>query len=784
MKTTSSAGMSFFWNALEEIRGHLEHDSDAGEPVQQRLHDLEAKLPSLPANIAARRREVLAGFAQTYGLEIPAATIRFDNQSLDGFVRHRTPGVSLVTCCKNRNENLLHALPSWLAHSEISEIIIVDWDSDQPIAKDVSEAGFTDPRIRVARVENEPRWILSFAFNVGFRLARFDRVLKADADIVLSPRFFRDNPLRPHSFIAGNWRRAREGQAFVNGFFYLHHQALIDVNGFNEHITTYGWDDDELYARLEESGLARLDVHDDSIDHLDHDDTERLDDGPIARGDQDRANGWADLAALPMHKIRTNRFISTIMPGWDSHRILLPFVIKGQVDNQLFLRREGWVPHPVPDHVRNTATRLAAQELVSWRTGIEAWQLPPEALDLLLSNRRLGDVAPLHVALALAGAPAEALLGPHAVVSLDNSVIPLLDQLNTRIRASGRVLVVRGWKMPEGGLPPESILIPPEPRGPDLPQVDTLTALDTDERPILQLTSEALRSLQSPHIVARRDRLFIDAQHGLGNRLRALGSAGAIARATGRELVVVWEPDHHCEGRLSDLFNYDGAVIEESFLNDARKRGDTVLNYMEIEDDAVKGAPLALQGGRDAYARSAYVLMHPDSHWDSENAFLRELVPAEPVRRLIASVPEHRDIGLHIRMEGAPGTDTNSYDRRENWTAEGHAEIHHWRSASHYSNFLRRLDPLLAEQPQLKLFLAADLPETYEAMRSVLGNRVTMLERGLYDRSTEQLHYALADMLCLARCQRFFGSHWSSFSELAIRLSGDIIAHEMSGVDF
>jgi hypothetical protein len=36
----------------------------------------------------------------------------------------------------------------------------------------------------------------------------------------------------------------------------------------------------------------------------------------------------------------------------------------------------------------------------------------------------------------------------------------------------------------------------------------------------------------------------------------------------------------------------------------------------------------------------------------------------------------------------------------------------------------------------------------------------------------------------LARARHLLGSNWSSFSELALRLSHSIARHELSGVDF
>jgi hypothetical protein len=42
--------------------------------------------------------------------------------------------ISLICACKNRNEPLQISLSSWLLKKEITEIIIVDWSSDEPLA--------------------------------------------------------------------------------------------------------------------------------------------------------------------------------------------------------------------------------------------------------------------------------------------------------------------------------------------------------------------------------------------------------------------------------------------------------------------------------------------------------------------------------------------------------------------------------------------------------------------------------------------------------------------------
>jgi hypothetical protein len=810
------SGIPSFWRGIEDLREAIVQRGTACPELPDRIDRLAMALDQVPEPLATARRKALDALTRRYGIDLPPpepVLVGDGPWPLTTLEAPARPGISLVTCCKNRNANLLRALPTWLDQPEIDEIVIVDWCSDTPVAEEIAAAGIADPRLRIARVEDEPRWILSYAFNLGFRLARRDRILKVDADIMLDPGFFARNPLPSQSFIAGNWRRAEQGQSFVNGFFYIHRADLMAENGFNEHITTYGWDDDELYERLEAADITRIDVAEGTIRHLDHDDEARIDERKEA-GAETALTGWDDLHRGTMHRIRTNRLISTIMPRWDAHRILLPFNILAREGQTLVLQRHGWVPHPVPGHIRERAELLAAWEILSWKGGLRVWELAPEALERLLRLRRLDAIAPLHVEMILTGAPDAAIAAPRHLVAdaaaLEGTAARAT--LSAVATATGRLPVIRtesgtlpetlAADLPEGsaGLPLWAPIGTVAGIAPEL-LADAFAgrlspALAGYDRPVLRFAAdprspvpeqamvEAGGTLAAPDHLVTRERLFVDAQHGLGNRLRAIGSGAAIAAATGREMVVVWEPDHHCEARLADLIDYDGAVIERCFPEAAQDDGQTFLNYMEIEAGAAKGAPLELVAGRDAYVRTAYVIAHPASTWETENRLLRRLVPAEPVLDLMARVPDHRDIALHIRMEGAPGTDQNSYDRRENWTEDGHRAINAWRSKSHYSHFLERLKPLLADRPDAQLFLAADLPETYAAMHEALGDRVAWLERRLYDRSAAQLQYALADLLLLARCRVLLGSNWSSFSEVALRLSSTITHHEMSGVDF
>ena len=98
---------------------------------------------------------------------------------------------------------------------------------------------------------------------------------------------------------------------------------------------------------------------------------------------------------------------------------------------------------------------------------------------------------------------------------------------------------------------------------------------------------------------SRRPRLFIDAQHGLCNRLRAIASAASIAQRTGHELIVIWRPDHHCACRISDLIDYTGPVIESAEAELFRAAAPVSYNYMEVEPGAWFQQPILPDAPRE-----------------------------------------------------------------------------------------------------------------------------------------------------------------------------------------
>lgn len=284
-----------------------------------------------------------------------------------------SPGVTLVGACMNRQGNLLKVLPSWLA-SGADEIVIVDWSSTQPLWPML--AHIDDPRLKVVRIEDEPRWILTHAFNVGLRLARRELVFKLDADIELAPGFLKLNRFKPGEFVRGFWKSAVDAgepdQRYTNGSFGAFKADLRAIGYYNERIQTYGWDDSDLYARLSGSlGRAgRLLAHG-SLCHLHQEEAQRLENQSISQ-----AHVLGRFAPTE-HENLVNKFHELTCLEWASYMPAQDYEFVTDSPRLISGRRSTTPVTHVPEE-RDLAKVLAMRQLATWRGDLlpsSAWSV-------------------------------------------------------------------------------------------------------------------------------------------------------------------------------------------------------------------------------------------------------------------------------------------------------------------------------------------------------------------------------------------------------------------------
>ena len=238
-----------------------------------------------------------------------------------------TSGISLFTAIKNRRENFEEALQTWVLQKEIDEIIIVDWDSAESLAPLVEK--YQNGKIYLAVVRDQQKWILSYAYNLSARLTSKTRLLKIDADVKILPGFFSNHDLQHGRFFCGNWRKRRnDNEMHLNGMIYMHRDDFFKVNGYNEFIKFYGWDDSDLYQRLEAVGLQRFDFDLDTLYHIPH---------ANRTGFQDK---HACLRNIPEDELASfatfvNRHLGNTYGKWTPDHTMLNFSIT-KLDDHLF----------------------------------------------------------------------------------------------------------------------------------------------------------------------------------------------------------------------------------------------------------------------------------------------------------------------------------------------------------------------------------------------------------------------------------------------------------------
>lgn len=263
---------------------------------------------------------------------------------------------TLVTACMNREHHLRQALPAWLKLPQLGELIIVDWSN----ANDLTPLASSDERIKVVRVINEPRWILSYAYNVGINRAAFPQVLKCDSDCIPKSSLIEHQP-RENCFFAGYWKSGHlAGKPSVNGQCYFLKSHFTNINGYSEYIRSYGRDDEDFYDRLIASGIERREIHPDHFSFIEHANEERM----RHQVEKKRPSNIEEVLKgdVSYNEIR-NLFLARQLP-WSKNCRSAPFQIIAQGKQFEILERDRTAELSIPLQTMEAADLHALRYLV------------------------------------------------------------------------------------------------------------------------------------------------------------------------------------------------------------------------------------------------------------------------------------------------------------------------------------------------------------------------------------------------------------------------------------
>ena len=266
--------------------------------------------------------------------------------------------------------------------------------------------------------------------------------------------------------------------------------------------------------------------------------------------------------------------------------------------------------------------------------------------------------------------------------------------------------------------------------------------------------------------------LIIRPVYGLGNRLRALASCYSICKSLGLNLIINWVEDNHCNCSIHSLIsniNDIGFVVnEEVYINNLLDNNYKIYNYIETEINGKKDEFIDFDKYKEVFVKSNCIINSKYS-FTNYNSFFKVIKFSCRVNYLINSLETTNLIGMHIRMEGGREYCNSSYDNYKNWTEKETKLMFENRERSHINYFANQIKIILEKDPSKKFFIATDMKSNYDKLIKFYGSdKIKILERNVFDRSSSQIEYALADIILLSKCTEFYGSSWSSFSEIVV----------------
>ena len=232
--------------------------------------------------------------------------------------------------------------------------------------------------------------------------------------------------------------------------------------------------------------------------------------------------------------------------------------------------------------------------------------------------------------------------------------------------------------------------------------------------------------------------VVVEADKGLGNRLKALVSGICGADELGREVRVIWSVKDDCGAKFSDLFQVNLPVWVH--VHDQLSVGyvQHACDKQDQWDDVKDGkAVVYLKSGSRFHTTNEVKF----------NYWLQSLKPVVSIGAAVAALNLTGAVGVHLR-------------RTDNAVAI---------AASPNSAFITAMQAMPAGT---KFFVASDSEADRQALEAAFPGRILTIAKDLTRNTASGLQDALKDFVALSKCTSILGSKGSSFSEMAAIYGG------------
>ncbi|MBP3354053.1 MAG: hypothetical protein J6L02_05320 [Bacteroidales bacterium] len=256
---------------------------------------------------------------------------------------------------------------------------------------------------------------------------------------------------------------------------------------------------------------------------------------------------------------------------------------------------------------------------------------------------------------------------------------------------------------------------------------------------------------------------------GLANRVRAINATLELAKANDIPLTVIWFKNFELNAPFTSIFNmplYDKLMVKEAtffdrFIYRSPRRHTLWLPFITapiLFDRCIYSSEfvkLRNEGKlEDIIKSSGKVLI--ESCYDfgnyapslSDNFVLVKDILSE-VDNYIDKNFGSRNIGVHIR-------------RTDNLLSIERSPL---------ELFIDAMQKEVELYPKTKFYLATDDKATKKYLKDIFGDKILSIETDCNRNSEEGIKEAVKEMWLLSKTEKIYGSFYSSFSEIAAKIS-------------
>lgn len=667
---------------------------------------------------------------------------------------------TIVAACRVSKSNLERfktAFLSWLDVIGVDDIVVVDWSSRVDLAQEVQHISIGSTKdINVLRINTRLPWRLALAYNQGFQLVKTKYIFKVDCDTVLHSQAYALNNLDDLVLRYANWKSAEtDNEAHLNGVFLTEIVTLREVGGFDERFGLYGWEDSDLYERIalhEPSrrcsltrGLTR------GLRKTSSWCSALLNAGAgYFDVDVGRRHGTAENENLKLFKSR--RCGPTL--GNTGERIG-DFVRILDKDDVPLLSH---FPHERSSPLSLEKFGICWNRLLMKQDARPRWHISMKA-SCRIARYDVDDTSPMRVYRCALHEAATAL---HVEASKDSK--KCLRSMHECVEQESPDYIPVRLCLPDHGQHSQDI-------SPSARTVESETVVASH---VAEIIGGDLRILA------------VEVYHGLGNRLRALASAAAIAKRFHFVLVLVWKADIHANTEIENIFSYWPASITTSANID--EISPPFRKNAKVYDFLVRKVDVDLQTHRHIYVKSPFIIDSvPTLTGHEVDDVLRSLKVSRAVQTIIDEQAVHlgdsQFLGVHVRMlwdksKDVPGITHEANHSDKGMDAMGPSDV--YRKRCHASYFIPHIQSGLAKmESTAKVYVASDSQEAIMTLVSTFGSERVLHTHvsiardcfGEHRRETRCLQIAMAEFKLLSLSERLLISTWSSASDFVTRLS-------------